>query len=65
MIFQELHVNEHTSREFTVYAKNKDCNSPAAMYVYSAPLFGEEIRVGSELKQGELNIYPDMSSHEH
>lgn len=54
-----------TSREVTIYAKNKICESPAALYVYSAPLFDAEIRVGSELLQGELNIFSDKVSQEH
>lgn len=58
-------VEDETSREVTIYAKNKNCESPAALYVYSAPLFDTEIKVGSELLQGELNIYPDNIGHDH
>jgi len=57
--------DDDTSREVTVYANKETCESPAALYVYSAPLFHEEIRVGSKLLQGELNLYPDKMSHEH
>ncbi|WP_455715378.1 hypothetical protein [Anaerosporobacter sp.] len=53
------------SREITIYAKNNTCESPAALYVYSAPLFDTEIRVGSELLQGELTIFPDKFVQEH
>ncbi len=58
-------LEDETSREVTIYAKNKNCESPAALYVYSAPLFETEIKVGSELLQGELNIYPDNIGHDH
>ena len=58
-------LDDNTSREVSIYAKQKSCHSPAAFYVYSAPLFHEEINVGSDLLQGELKIFKDQMSHEH
>ena len=57
--------DDDTSREITVFGKKETCESPAALYVYSAPLYHEEIRLGSELLQGKLNIYKDSMQHEH
>lgn len=58
-------LDDGTSREVTVYGKTNICDSPAALYVYSAPLYHEEINVGSDLLQGELKIYMDQMSHDH
>lgn len=58
-------LEDGTSREIIIYAKNKTCESLAALYVYSAPLFDTEIKIGSALLQGELNIYPDKMGHDH
>lgn len=63
-IFHVVYEDE-TSREVTVYAKPSSCKESASLYVYSAPLFHEEISIGSDLIQGKIEIFLDEAGHEH
>lgn len=63
-IFHVVYEDE-TSREITVYAKPSTCKEAASLYVYSAPLFHEEILIGSDLIQGKIEIFLDEAGHEH
>lgn len=42
-----------------------DTPDEAALYVYSAPLFDEEIKIGSNLVDGEIKIFLDMMAEDH
>lgn len=56
---------EGSSRELTVYARAKVCNLLPKFYAYSAPLCGEEILIGGDVVQGDIEFLKEKSGDSH
>lgn len=64
-IFHMDSTDKTASRELAVYGRIALSDTPAAFYVYSAPLTGGEIRAGGELVTGNIRIEADAMEMEH